>query len=73
MWARSSPARTFDAEDSTVDANMVRDVGKRQRSQGSEEQGSVFDDNHHERVEDEKKRKNKFDELLVDLLEVMRP
>ena len=69
---KSSPTRTFDEEGSIIDADAVHGAGKRKRSQKSEEQGSTFGGSNHERVEDEKKRKAKFDGLLIDLLEVMR-
>ncbi|MCJ1393415.1 hypothetical protein MMC18_006289 [Xylographa bjoerkii] len=69
---KSSPARTTDVEGPAVDANVGHGVVKRKRSQGSEEQDITFGGIHHDSEEDEKKRKDKFDGLLVDLLEVMR-
>ncbi|MCJ1287212.1 hypothetical protein MMC26_006560 [Xylographa opegraphella] len=70
---KSAPARTFDGEEPMGGRDAVHSVSKRKRSQDSEEQGSSFGGRYHERAEDEKKkRKDKFDELLIDLLEVMR-
>ncbi|MCJ1387037.1 hypothetical protein MMC17_010166 [Xylographa soralifera] len=69
---KRSPARPLDPEGSTIDTNEVYGIGKRKRSQGSEEQGSTFGGSDNDRVEDEKKRRDKFAGLLVDLLEVMR-
>ncbi|MCJ1419888.1 hypothetical protein MMC32_006244 [Xylographa parallela] len=69
---KRSPARTLAGESSTFDGNAVHSVGKRKRSHGSEEQSSTFGGGLHETVEEEKKRKDKFDGLLIDLLEVMR-
>ncbi|MCJ1400235.1 hypothetical protein MMC11_003439 [Xylographa trunciseda] len=68
----SSTTRTIDAESQTQNANVDYGVGKRKRSQGSVEQISTLSSSHQERAEDEKERKDRFDGLLVDLLEVMR-
>ena len=62
---KSSPAPTDDI-------SLSNTVGKRKRPQGSEEQSSPLTSGYHDRGEDGRKRKHKFDELLVDLLEVMR-